>query len=94
MRFSEGRKSYLAHLIVRTLRDEGLATVDNERLVLAEIKRVLDEDHSVDQRLDAAVRRKIASLSRNVPPGSREWDVLYRQYYAEEARKTKPRGTS
>jgi hypothetical protein len=94
MRFSEGRKSHLAHLIVRTLCDEGLATVENERLVLAEIKRVLDEDHTVDQRIDAAVRRKIASLSRKVPPGSREWDVLYRQYYAEEARKTKPRGTS
>ena len=42
--------------------------------------------------IDAAVRRKIASLSRQVPPGSREWDVLYRQYYAEEARKVKPRG--
>ena len=90
MRFSEARTSYLAHLIVNTLRQEGLAEIEQERHVLMEIKRVLEGDHTGETRLDAIVRRKIASLSRNVPPGSREWDVLYRQYYAEEARKLKP----
>jgi hypothetical protein len=90
MDFSEGRTSYLAHLIINTLRQEGLADIENERLALAEIKRVLQLDHAADTRIDVAVRRKIASLSRQVPPGSREWDVLYRQYYAEEARKLRP----
>jgi hypothetical protein len=90
MRFSEARRSYLAHLILRTVRAEGLAEIENERLALAEIKRVLEQDHAVDARVDAVVRRKIASLSRGVPPGSREWDVLYRQYYEEELRKQKP----
>jgi hypothetical protein len=92
MRFSEGRQSYLAHLIVKTLRDDGLADVENERLVLMEIKRVLAQDHVTDDRIDAVVRRKIASLSRQVPPGSREWEVLYRQYYEEERRKQKTGG--
>jgi hypothetical protein len=91
MRFSEGRQSYLAHLIVKTWRDEGLAAIENERLALMEIKRVLTLDHVADDRIDAAVRRKIASLSRQVPPGSREWEILYRQYYEEERRK-KPGG--
>ncbi len=90
MRFSEGRQSYLAHLIIKTWREEGLAEVENERLALMEIKRVLTLDHAADERIDAAVRRKIASLSRRVPPGSREWEVLYRQYYEEERRKQKP----
>ncbi len=92
MRFSEGRTSYLAHLIVKTLREEGFAEIEQERHVLAEIKRVLTQEHSADARLDAIVRRKIASLSRKVPPGSREWDILYRQYYAEEARKQRSGG--
>ena len=92
MRFSEGRKSYLAHLIVETLRKEGLAEMENERLVLAEIKQVLEQDHETDARIDAVVRKKIASLSRRVPPGGREWDILYRQYYEEESRKHKPGG--
>ena len=89
MRFSEARTSYLAHLIVKTLRQEGLADIENERHVLMEIKRILGQDQVADSRLDAIVRRKIASLSRNVPPGSGEWEVLYRQYYAQEARKLK-----
>jgi hypothetical protein len=91
MKFSEARKSHLAHLIVNTFRKEGLAEIDNERLVLAEIKRVLDLDHSAEERIDSLVRKKIASLSRRVPPGSAEWEILYRQYYAEEQRKLKPR---
>lgn len=90
MDFSEGRQSYLAHLIVKIFRQEGLADIENERHVLIEIKRVLSQDHEVDVRIDAAVRRKITSLSRQVPPGSAEWNVLYRQYYAEESRKMKP----
>jgi hypothetical protein len=35
------------------------------------------------------VRRKIQSLSRQVPVGSREWDILYRKYHEEEMRKQK-----
>jgi hypothetical protein len=92
MQFSEGRKSYLAHVIVSTLRNEGLADIENERLVLAEIKRILEQDHEDDARIDAAVRKKIGTLSRRVPPGSREWDILYRQYFEEESRKHKPGG--
>jgi hypothetical protein len=89
MKFSEGRLSYLAHHIVSALKDEGLADVENERLVLAEIKRVLSLDQESDAQIDTTVRRKIASLSRQVPPGSREWDVLYQQYSEEERRKRK-----
>lgn len=92
MRLSEARKSYLAHQFVAALRRDDLADIDHERLVLSEIKAAFEQDHSVDERIDLAVRKKIASLSRSVPLGSREWDVLYRQYYDEESRKQKPRG--
>lgn len=87
MEFSEGRKSFLAHKILEMLEKEGLAQIRNQRLALNEIKRVLEQDHKIDEQIDALVRRKIASLSRRVIPGSREWEVLYRQYYEEELRK-------
>lgn len=89
MRFSEGRLSYLAHQVVAVLKNEGLATVENERLVLAEVKHALEQQHERDAEIDAIVRRKIASLSRRVPPGSPEWDILYRKYFAEEQHKQK-----
>ncbi|GBD27755.1 hypothetical protein HRbin30_03110 [bacterium HR30] len=87
MEFSEGRKSFLAHKILEMPEKEGLAQIRNHRLALNEIKRVLEQDHKIDEQIDALVRRKIASLSRRVIPGSREWEVLYRQYYEEELRK-------
>jgi hypothetical protein len=89
IRFSEGRLSYLAHEIVSTLRKEGLAEIESDRLVLAEIKRSLDLQRDRESKLDEVVRRKIASLSRKVPPGSREWDILYQRYLEEEHRKQK-----
>ena len=89
MKFSEARISFLAHQIVAVLRQEGLAEVENERHVLLEIKRVFAQHEEQEAKLDAVVRRKIGSLSRQVPPGSREWDVLYHKYLAEEQRKQK-----
>jgi hypothetical protein len=87
MKFSEGRQSYLAHLFLRVFRDEGLATIEKERLALNEIKHVLSAADSIESAIDTAVRRKIESLSRKVPPGSREWEILYRQYHQEEERR-------
>ena len=89
MRLSEGRISFLAHRIVATLQREGLAEIESERHVLGEIRRVMEQQYEREAHLDAIVRKKIASLSRNVPPGSREWDILYRRYLDEEQKKRK-----
>ena len=86
-RWSEGRISALAHLILGELRGKEIADLRSERLVLQEIKAVLTAQLDVDAALDAKVRRKIESLSRRIPEGGREWDVLYRQYMEEEKRK-------
>ena len=86
-RASEGRISALAHLVLTELKAGGVADLRPDRLVLHEIKAVLADFLQVDDVLDAKVRHKIQSLSRRVPEGSSEWDVLYRQYFEEEKRK-------
>ena len=86
-RLSDNRISALARLALRELAATG--QVVNERAALAESKRVLAEHFQRDDRIDELVRRKIASLSRRVVPGSTEWDVLYRRYFEEESRKQK-----
>ena len=89
-RLSESRISHLAHLILDTLWKEDLADFPNEGRALAETKAVLAEFFNREEFLDETVRKKIQSLSRHVPAGSREWDILYRKYLEEELRK---RGT-
>ncbi len=87
-RASDGRISALAHLAFEAIKQgPEVADLRTDRLVLGEIKAALTDFFNVDDALDAKVRRKIASLSRRVPEGSGEWDVLYRQYLEEEKRK-------
>ena len=86
-RLSDSRISHLAHLVLEGLRKGQLGEFPNEGRALAETKQVLREFFQRDDQLDDIVRRKIQSLSRHVPPGSREWDVLYRKYFEEESRK-------
>ena len=87
-RLSENRISHLAHLIIDGLWRGDLADFPNEARALAETKGVIKEFFSREERLDECVRQKIQSHSRAIPPGSREWDVLYRKYL-EELKKQK-----
>jgi len=88
-RLSENRISHLARLIIDGVWKGDLADFTNEGRVLAETKRVLHDFFQGEEHVDEIVRQKINSLSRHVPPGSREWDVLYRKYREEELRKQK-----
>ena len=84
-RLSDSRIAALARIALRVVAAEG--EVMSERAVLAESKRVLAEHFQRDDKTDEMVRRNIASLSRQVTPGSAEWEVLYRRYFEEESRK-------
>lgn len=86
-RLSESRMSHLAHLVLDGLRKSGLVDFPNEGRALMETKQVLHQFFQREDRFDEIVRQKIQSLSRHVPPGSREWDVLYRKYLEEEMHK-------
>ncbi|HVO96245.1 MAG TPA: DUF507 family protein [Terriglobales bacterium] len=86
-RLSESRISHLAHLVLDGLRKAKLAEFPAEGRALAETKQTLHEFFQGEDQIDDIVRQKIASLSRHVPPGSREWDILYRKYHEEEMRK-------
>ncbi len=86
-RLSENRISHLAHLIVDGIRKGNLADFLHEGRALSETKRALHDFFQHEDRIDELVRQKIMSLSRHVPPGSREWDILYRKYFEEEMRR-------
>jgi len=83
MALSEGLSSHIAHRAIEALKRTG-AKIRNDRLALAEVKRALSAALDRDPRVDELVARRIASLSRNVPVGSAEYEVLYRQYYEQE----------
>jgi hypothetical protein len=86
VRLSEDRISHLSHLITDLLVQDHHAVdlLHPEERVLREIKRTITEELQFEDEADSAARRTIGSLSRRVPEGGREWDVLYRKYFEEE----------
>ena len=84
MTLSEGRLSYLAQRLLKTVVDGKLGRVRSDHHFLTEAKRVLTDEFSLDTELDRLAR---ARMPKHVMPGSRDWDVRYRQYYEEERRK-------
>ena len=85
MRLSEDRISHISHLIQdRLIRDRNFEVLQTEERILREIKHTITNELKFEDEADEAARRTIQSLSRRVPEGSREWDVLYRKYFEEE----------
>jgi len=86
-RLSDSRISHLAHLVMDAVRKGDLGDFPSEGRALTNTKLVLHDFFQREDQIDDIVRQKIQSLSRHVPPGSREWDILYRKYFEEESRK-------
>ncbi len=89
MRLSEDRISHIAHLITDGIWKDDLVDFKDDNKVLKEVKRIISEHLMIEDRADNTARDKIRSLSRDIPEGSREWDILYKKYREEELAKKK-----
>ena len=87
MNLSDDRINFLSHQIITTLRTKGGTSYPDESKTLAGIKQAIHQFGSILEGLDSQIRHKIGTLKRNIPEGSREWDLLYRQYFDEELSK-------
>ncbi|VAV84469.1 hypothetical protein MNBD_DELTA01-1097 [hydrothermal vent metagenome] len=87
MKLSEDRISHLSHLVCDGIWQDDLVDYTNENEALKEIKRTITRYLSLGDEADEAARAKIHSLSKDVPEGSPEWDILYRKYLEEETAK-------
>lgn len=85
MKLSEERVTFLSHQIFKALK--GSCRFADESKGLAGIKQAIHEYGAVLGAIDTHVREKIASLKRQILDGSREWDLIYRQYFDEELKK-------
>lgn len=87
MNLTDERINHLSHLVLTGLKKGGGVRVADETATLNGIKKALRDFASLLEVLDDQIRQKIATLKRDVPEGSREWDILYRQYFDQELAK-------
>ena len=88
MSLSRPKINYLSQLIVKYLQQTGavrLRKAENE--VRLQIVKTLTDELKIEEIIDAEVRRKLASYSRKILEGSREWDVMYQKFYEQEMKK-------
>ena len=85
MRLTEDRIYHLSHLILdKLVQDRRVDVLQPDEKLLREIRRTITEELKFDDEADTVARNTIQSLSRRVPEGSPEWEVLYRKYREEE----------
>ena len=77
MRMSRERIFHLTDLILKELEASPAVQVKNHDELRPEILRALTEESKLEESVDTEVRKILGSYSRNMPEGSREWEVLY-----------------
>lgn len=87
MRLSTDRISHIAHLFCETPVKQGKMTVVDAGRILQKTKEIITEFCKIDDQVDDAVRKKLASHSNPILEGSPEWDVMYKKYFEEELNK-------
>jgi hypothetical protein len=79
MRMSRERIFHLTDLILKELGTvEGVHVKAPDEL-RTEVLRALTEESKLEESIDTEVRKTLASYSRPMPEGSREWEVLYQK---------------
>jgi hypothetical protein len=84
---SRERIFYLADLIMKELTAVPGVQVKAPDELRPEIIRVLTDESKLEESIDSEVRKTLASYSRPMPEGSREWEVLYNKTREEVYRK-------
>jgi len=85
---SDEKITHLTHVFLKGLTDRNLVRLkDDEGRVRREIKRSIVAFLKISEDIDSSVRKKLESFSRKVVEGSPEWEVLYRKFYREEAKR-------
>lgn len=86
---SEDRISHLSHLVLDAVWKSDSADFPDETKALNSVKDSISSFFRIDEEIDSAVRKKLASYSQAKVPGSREYEVLYSKFYQEESARRK-----
>lgn len=91
MKLSDDKINHLSHVLVRSLRDfPGVRfQEEEENQVRLSIKESLVESLLLFEKIEEKVREILASYSRKIIEGSREWDIMFVKTYDEEIKKLK-----
>ena len=88
MKLSDDRINHLSHVLFQALNamDE-VDFMEEENEIRLRMKKTLVECLRQFDGIEAKIQTSLASYSRKIVEGSREWDVMWSKAYDEEIRK-------
>lgn len=88
MSLSRPKINHLSQLIIKQLQNSGTVRfLKPENDVRLQVVKTLTDELKIEEIIDTEVRRKLASYSRKIVEGNREWDVMYQKFYEQEMKK-------
>ena len=88
MSLSRAKINHLSLLVVKALQKAGgVKFLRPENDVRLQVVKTLTDELKIEETVDIEVRRKLASYSRKIVEGNREWDVMYQKLYEQEMKK-------
>jgi len=85
MMLSDEKIWHLSHVLLKGLKERNLIeTSDEDGRIRSEIKRTIISELKIGEEIDSLVRKKIQSLSKKIPEGSPEWEILYKKFFKEQ----------
>ena len=88
MSLTREKVNHLSQLVVRRLEEmPGVTLRMPSNTVRLQIVGAIQEALQLEEKVDFAVRQTLASYTRRVVEGSREWDVMYQKLYELELAK-------
>lgn len=85
MSLSREKVNHLSQLVVRRLEEmPGVALRMPSNTVRLQVVSAIQEALRLEEEVDFAVRQTLASYTRRIVEGSREWDVMYQKLYELE----------
>jgi hypothetical protein len=88
MRLSREKVVQLSHAVVDHLvNSSDVDFIEDRETIRQKVVALLNGFLKEEEKMDADVRKKIASQKKEIPEGSPEWDILFRKYYSEEMKR-------
>jgi uncharacterized protein len=88
LKLSKNKVNYLTKLIVDYIQNnEELDYMDDIGNIRFKIYHYIMDELKLFEDIEIAARDKILSQKKNIPEGSREWEILFRKYSGDELNK-------
>jgi hypothetical protein len=88
LKLSKNRVNYLTKLIVDYLqKNEDIDYSGDIGNIRFKVYHLILDELKLFEDIETAAQEKIVSQKKNIPEGSREWEILFRKYSTEELAK-------